>query len=687
MATKTPADSGIRSEPFQGNFTAGEFSPFLEGQVNLRKYPNAMSKIDNFEIWPHGPMDKRAGSRFITTVKTQSLATRLVPFIFSTVQAYIIEFGNLYCRFYKDEAQILSGTAAYEIVSPYSTADLPELKFVQSADVLYICHSDYRPQELTRTGHTAWAFSDYIYGDGPYQSVNTTATTLTPSATTGAITITASAALFTSAAVNVGQMVRIEQSSEWGCAIITGFTSTTIVSATVVDDEDSAFLNTTGVTTWRLGSWYGPDNWPSAKPTFFENRLVFAHTTAEPNGFWCSRTNDFNSHKPTTRAGVVGGASAINRLITDNQVNAIYWLMVDNSSMFAGTSDGPFRIWSGSTSDAFSPTAIAVDKQNKDGAGDIEPLAAGDGILYVSRSTTKVRELSYSFEKDKHLASNLSLLSEHLPRSGVAQIEYVEDPNGIVFVRMVDGLLHTFTYKRDEEVVAWSQRTMAGTSAAVESMASIPSVDGKSNTLYFIIKRTINSATTRYIEFFEERFEPTSLTDKDDAFLVDSGATYDGTSTTTITGLGHLEGETVQVLADGAVRPNAVVASSQITLATAAQVVHVGLQISAIATTLPVEVPTPTGTSQGKKKRIGEVLLRFYRSLGGTYGRDESNQDIILSRSGSDPMDSSPPLETGDRILKFNGEHETQGRVTVIANQPIPFTLLAIAPRLETQKR
>jgi hypothetical protein len=102
---------------------------------------------------------------------------------------------------------------------------------------------------------------------------------------------------------------------------------------------------------------------------------------------------------------------------------------------------------------------------------------------------------------------------------------------------------------------------------------------------------------------------------------------------------------------------------------------------------LPVEVPTPTGTSQGKKKRIAEVLLRFYRSLGGTYGRDESNQDIILSRSGSDPMDSSPPLETGDRILKFNGEHETQGRVTVIANQPIPFTLLAIAPRLETQKR
>ena len=387
--TKKPADSGIRSEPFQTNFTAGEFSPLLEGRVDLAKYPNAVSKMENFYVFPHGPADKRPGTRYITSVKTSSAVTRLIPFIFNTVQAYIIEFGNAYCRFYKDEGQILDG-GAYEIVSPYATADLPDLKFTQSADILYICHPNYRPRELTRTGHTAWTFSNYDYGDGPYLAINSTATTLSPSGTTGSVTITASTATFTSAAVDVGRTVRIEQSSEWGAAIITAFTSTTQVTATVIDDDDSAFLNTTAVTTWRLGAWYGLDNWPSSQPTFFENRLVFGNTTDEPNAFWCTRSSDFNSHKPTARDGTVTDDLAINRLITDNQVNAIHWLTVDNAFMFAGTSDGPFKIWSGQASQAFAPTALKVDKQTEDGAGNFGTIKAGDAVLYVSRSGIKV---------------------------------------------------------------------------------------------------------------------------------------------------------------------------------------------------------------------------------------------------------------------------------------------------------
>ena len=690
MATtpkKKAADSGLRQEPFQTNFTAGEFSPLLEGRVDLQKYGSAVSKMDNFYVFPHGPIDKRQGTRHITTVKTQSAVTRLVPFSFNTIQSYVIEFGNLYCRFYKDESQILSGTTAYEIVSPYSTADLPELKFTQSADILYICHSDHRPQELTRTGHTSWAFSDYDYGDGPYQLVNTTATTMTPSALTGSITITASAATFTSAAVNVGQMIRIEQASKWGCAIITGYTSTTQVSATVVDDDDSLFESTAASSSWRLGAWYGPDNWPAGKPTFFENRLVMCNTKNEPNAFWASRSSDFNSHKPTERDGTVTASMGINRLITDNQVNAIYWLMVDNAAMFAGTSDGPFKIWSGATNTAFSPTSLKVDKQTEDGAGDIEPIKAGDAVLYVGRATTKVRELLFSFENDKHLSANLSLLSEHLPRTGISQIEYMEEPDGIVWVRLTNGNLVSFTYKRDEEVVSWQTQTLGGTNVSIESLAAIPSIDGKSNTLYMIVKRTINSATKRYVEFLEERFEPSSATDKDDAFLVDSGATYSGSPTSTITGLSHLEGEVVQILADGAAHPDKTVSSGQIVLDRNASKVQVGLKYTSTLITLPIEVATPTGTSQGKKKRIAQLLVRLYSSLGGKFGQDSNNLDRFLYRSGQDPMDASPPLFTGDKIVSINAEHSTQAKYTIVHDEPLPFTLVALGPRLEIQKR
>jgi|LWDU01.1.fsa_nt_gi hypothetical protein len=761
MATKKPTESGIRADTFQTNFTAGEFSPLLEGRVELAKYKDAVSKLENFYCFPHGPIDKRPGTRFISAVKTEANKTRLIPFIFSTIQAYVLEFGNNYIRFYKDEGQITSGGPAYEISTTYTTAQIPDLRFTQSADILYICHSAHAPKELSRTGHTAWILTDYDYGDGPYLDENTTATTIAPSATTGNITLTASTTLFSSN--DIGRNVRIKQGSAWGSSKITAFTGvvssitiagggsgygsspptitisggggsgatatavltagavssititaggseyssigtivfsdppsgttatgsmviTTTTSATVIVDSDSDYVDTSAVTTWRLGSWY-VNNWPSGQPTFFNNRLVFCNTTAEPNAFWCSRSNDFNSHKPTIRDGTVVDSSAVNRLITDNQVNAIYWLVVDNADMFAGTSDGPFKIWSGSTTEVFSPTKVKVDKQTRDGATNISPSPAGDSILYVSRSTLKIRELSFSFEKDKHLSANLSLLAEHITKPGIAHVEYISEPDSIVYCILTDGSLISMTYKRDENVIAWHKQILGGTGVEVESLAAIPGIGGTFDTLYMIVKRTINGATHRYVEFLEERFEPTTLTDKNDAFFVDSGLSYSGVAANTITGLSHLEGEVVTIMSEGATHANKTVSSGQITLDRTTTRCHVGLGYTSKLVTLPLDAAMATGTSQGKTKRISEVLLRLYKSLGGQIGPSETNLERILTRSGLNPMDSSPPLETGDRILNFNGPHERQAKVTVIHDEPLPFTLVAIGPRAEIQKR
>jgi len=684
MATKKPADSGIRADTFQTNFTSGEFSPLLEGRVGLAKYKDAVSKLENFYCFPHGPVDKRPGTRFIKAVKTESAKTRLVPFVFSTIQAYVLEFGNNYIRFYKEEGQILSGVSAYELATTYTTAQIFDLRFTQSADVLYICHGSHAPKKLSRTGHTSWTLTAYDYGDGPYLDENATATTITPSAVTGSVTLTASSGIF--ASTDLGRNVRIQQALKWGAAKITAYSSATVVTATVIDDDDSAFESTAASTNWRLGSWYVA-NWPAGQPTFFNNRLVFCNTTAEPNAFWCSRSNDFESHKPTARDGAVADTHGVNRLITDSQVNAIYWLTVDNSDMFAGTSDGPFKIWSGIATAAFSPTNVKVDKQTRDGASNQAPTPAGDAILYVSRSTLKVRELSFSFEKDKHLSANLSLLAEHIPKPGISHVEYTSEPDSIVWAILTDGSLISMTYKRDENVIAWHRQILGGTDVEVESLAVIPGVGGTFDTLYMIVKRTINSATHRYVEFLENRFEPTTLTDKNDAFFVDSGLSYSGGATSTITGLSHLEGQVVSILADGATHANKTVSSGQITLDRTTERCHVGLGYTSKLVTLPLDAPMATGTSQGKTKRISEVLLRVYKSLGGQIGPSEDNLERILTRSGSNPMDSSPPLETGDRILNFNGPHERQAKVTLIHDEPLPFTLVAIGPRAEIQKR
>ena len=221
----------------------------------------------------------------------------------------------------------------------------------------------------------------------------------------------------------------------------------------------------------------------------------------------------------------------------------------------------------------------------------------------------------------------------------------------------------------------------------VESLAAVPGIGGTFDTLYMIVKRTINLATHRYVEFLEERFEPSSPVDKDDAFFVDSGLSYSGVSATTITGLTHLEGETVKILADGATHANKTVSSGQIVLDRATTKCHVGLGYTSKLVTLPLDAAMAAGTAQGKTKRISEVLLRLYKSLGGQIGPDENNLERMLTRSGLSPMDSSPPLETGDRILNFNGPHERQAKVTVIHDEPLPFTLVAIGPRAEIQKR
>ena len=172
------------SSPILTNFTSGELSPRLNGRIDMDKYYNGASTISNFMVLMHGGLSKRPGTRHIAEIKTSSgsnSGARLIPFTFSKTQAYILEFGHNYIRFFKDEGQIESGGSPYEIATTYTAAQLDELEFVQSADVLFIVHESHNPAKLSRTGHTAWTLTDVTFVDGPFNAPNLTSTTLTPS--------------------------------------------------------------------------------------------------------------------------------------------------------------------------------------------------------------------------------------------------------------------------------------------------------------------------------------------------------------------------------------------------------------------------------------------------------------------------------------------------------------------------
>ena len=216
------------------SFTAGELSSRMQGRTDFQKYFSGCTRLENFVVLPHGPITRRPGTYYVSNVKTQTAKTRLIPFEFSTTQTYVLEFGNQYIRFYKDNGQIESGGSPYDISSPYLTAELFDIKFAQSADVMYICHNNHAVRKLSRTGHTSWTLSEVEFTDGPYLDANISSTTMTPSATSGTgITITASSSTFVS--TDVGRFISFSN----GYAKITAYGSGTSVTADVKDDFDN----------------------------------------------------------------------------------------------------------------------------------------------------------------------------------------------------------------------------------------------------------------------------------------------------------------------------------------------------------------------------------------------------------------------------------------------------------------
>ena len=404
------------------SFVSGELGAKLDGRTDFAKYSTGAKTLENFLVHPQGSATRRVGTKFIAEVKDSSKKTRLIPFEFSTVQTYVLEFGDQYMRVYKDQGQVLSGGSAFEISTPYLEAELFDLKFAQSADVMYICHPNHDARKLERTGHTAWTLTQIAFTDGPYLSENTTATTITPSGTTGSITLTASASLF--ASTDVDRLVSFSN----GRAKITGFTSATVVDATVEDDFD----NTNAVSTWKLGAFSDTTGHPSCV-SFFEQRLVFAGTTNEPQTLYFSKSGDYENMTAGTNAD-----DAMIYTIASNQVNRIRYLKAQRT-LIVGTTGGEFTVSADGTDAAITPSNIVIKKQSSYGTANVDAIAAGNAVLFLQKAKRKIRELSYNFDTDGYVAPDLTILNDIVTKSGITEMSYQQEPDSILWCVRDDG--------------------------------------------------------------------------------------------------------------------------------------------------------------------------------------------------------------------------------------------------------
>ena len=502
-------------------------------------------------------------------VATQDAKVRLVRFEFSITQAYILEFGNLYLRVYKDNGQIHTGGAPVEVVTPFTTAQVFDLYFAQSADTLYIAHPSHAPRKLTRTSDIAWTLATLTFVSAPADFV-----------------------------AGVGDYPR--------CV------------------------------------------------TFFEERLYWAGTDNKPQTIWASKSGDFLNMNQGTG---LDDESVAFTLATDD-VNVIRWMKASDV-LLIGTVGGEFKLHG--SGNPVTPSNVRVVQETKYGSSTVTPITSGRAVLFNQRATKKIRQMIFDLNVEGFVAPDLTILAEDITGGGLTHMAYQQEPDSIVWAVRADGVLLGLTYQRDQQVVAWHQHPVGGTNAEVESVAVIPSADGKTDELWASIKRTIAGVTVRTIEYLNN------------SIYVDSGLQYSGSPTATLSGLGHLEGQTVQVLGDGAVFPNQTVTGGSITLSDTVSAASVGLAYTTELATLAPEVPQTDGASFGKKKSWNRIILNLYQTLGISV-----NDKQLVFRTGGDPMDSAPPLFTGQFDITNLGWKEADTSITIKQEQPLGMTLISI---------
>jgi len=769
-----------KASPIQTAFSAGEFSPFMEGQINLDKRQDALLLCQNLIALKQGPIIRRGRTTYIHPVKNQANRTYLMDFEFSSSQAYQIETGDQYFRFLKNNilvtkdaqsitgitqanpavvtysgadnftngAEVLiagvvgmtevngkyftianvntgantfelsgidstgytaytsGGTAAqvYEVTSPYLQADLFDsngifqIHKLQSADVLYLFHGSYKPRALARTSDNSWAINTLVLEDGPYLDTNTTSTTLTLSGTSGSVTVTASSTTGINGGsgfvtTDVGRIIRWrDPANNWTWLTITARTSTTQVTATISGANASA---TTATTFWRLGVYSDTTGWPRTA-NFFQDRLAMGGCSSFPDRYDLSKTGGYSPTSllfaPSAANGTVADDNAISGNLPSKKVNRIQWIAPDKTGLVVGTTGQEWVIKSGVANEAqITPSNRTADPISTTRSEYIQALEVDTGFLFVQSARRKVFDAVYSFEIDKIKPRDVTLFADHITEGGVQGMCYQQEPINCIWSWTGAGLLLGLTYYPDQNIFGWHRHIIGGFSnsdqdeaAIVECASSISKSDGSRDEVTLIVRRYINGQTVRYIEVMEPYYDDSIA--REDCFHADCSGVYSGSAVGTISGLEHLEGQTVKVMVDGDSHPDLVVASGQITLANSVTgtKIYWGLGYKWAFKTMQMEAGSADGTAQGKNKRFTRFVIRLLNTLGLKYGPDADNLDEYDFDYGQ-ALDASTPLFSGDtRFLLWPGGYESKGSLYFENDGVFPACILCLMPQLNT---
>lgn len=422
---------------------------------------------------------------------------------------------------------------------------------------------------------------------------------------------------------------------------------------------------------WAHSAFSSARGYP-AVVALHEQRLVFANTTQQPFGLWASASGDYTNFLPGTRDD-----ETIAYNIAANQADPIRWL-TSSSDLVVGTLSQEFAAFGGGLGDPITPSNTRIVPQSGEGSNGAPPVKAGTDTLFVNRAGRKVFALVSESDGGSYASMDLLELADHLTLPAtISRIAWAKNPASLLWALRSDGTLIALTYRRDQQIYAWTKHPLAG---VVESIAVIPSPDGRTDDLWLTVRRAIDGQTKRYVEFLAPPFEPTHPEDKSLMGYLDSALRYSGAATSALSGLFHLEGQTVKVVADGALHGDRTVIGGKITLDKPAENVWAGLSYTSRLRTLRLDVPA-MGTAQGKTKRISRLTVRVHNAIGGAAGPgNEATLEELVRREQTDAMDASPPMRSGDVDVYLASDFDLDGRLAIVQHDPMPLDILALMP-------
>lgn len=789
----------------QESFTAGEGSFRIKGRSTVDKYAAALDTATNATIVSQGPIIRRNGSTFIAEVKDSTKKVRLIPFVVSVSQSFILEFGDLYVRFYTQGSQV---AGPFEIASPWDEDEIFDLQYAQFGAKMYITHPLHGPRELIFNSTTDWDIRLFVPVPPPtFEEGFFPNETVTPAATTGLdISFTASSATFldgdigreivnlTSGETGRGSIISLVSTSEAKVDITEDFTDTNAIAAgdwkmggspiqeitpdgtkvgasvTLTATTDATFRNgnvgdyilihggvgriiqvpttlkakmtvlkalnskdATEAWTIQQEAWTALRGFPKTV-TLAQQRLWFASTDAEPQTIWMSESGILDSFG-------VGPEDddSLNITLVSPDFSSIEWIAAGRD-VIIGTSGGEATM--STNNQVITPSNRSATFRTKYRSKGQTPLRIGGEIVFVQGGERKVRTYFFDFGTDSWKGEDLTFIAEHITEGGIVDTAYAQEPNLQILAVRGTGDMAVATYDRIQGTIGWTNWTTDGD---YESVATI--VRSQVDEVWAVVRRDVDGVSKRYIELtdsFEDGtddlhiFSDSSLTfsvpltitgitqaspavvtsashglvagdlvrlkdikgmtelnggkftvanETTNTFeLVDTDSSAftaylsDGEAfkmVTTLTGLDHLEGKSVEIKIDGAVHPLKTVSSGSVTLDFATGEATIGLPYTTTIITLPREMNIGRGTMQGQRKRWVKPILRV-----DTSSRPIVNGDIKPSREPAFLMDQAVPLVSGD--LTYGGtQWGSDAVLTIVASDPLPFRLLAIYGTVE----